>query len=200
MNWITLPLLTAPLVFATQRLRLLLNIMMLAALFFSSVSALANTTLPLNFHQVSPEIYRSAQPDAAQMKAIEQQGIKTVLNLRQWNDDDSEAKGTHLLLRRVPINAAVINDDKVVSALREVRFAPKPLLVHCWHGSDRTGLVVAMYRLVFEQTSKAEVLAELRQPQFGYHESYYPNIARYISSVNVDQIRQRVLADNPRQF
>ncbi|PVZ85897.1 protein-tyrosine-phosphatase [Serratia sp. S1B] len=196
MNWITPPLTVAPLVLATLRQRLFLSIIMLATLFFGSATASANTSLPLNFHQVSPEIFRSAQPDATQMQAIEQQGIKTVLNLRQWNDDDSEAKGTHLVLRRVPINAAVINDDNVVSALREVRFAQKPLLVHCWHGSDRTGLVVAMYRLVFERANKSEVLAELRQPQFGYHETYYPNIARYINNVNVDLIRQRVLSDN----
>lgn len=175
-------------------------VLTLATLLFASATASANATLPLNFHQVSPEIYRSAQPDAAQMQGIEQQGIKTVLSLRQWNDDDSQAKGTHLVLRRVPINAAVINDDKVVSALREIRFAQKPLLVHCWHGSDRTGLVVAMYRLVFEQASKSDVLAELRQPQFGNHENYRLNIARYINNVDVDQIRQRVLSDNHQQY
>ncbi|WP_161782109.1 tyrosine-protein phosphatase [Serratia sp. Ag1] len=148
--------------------------------------------LPQNYHQVSPDLFRSAQPDAAQMQALEQSGIKTVLNLRQWNDDDSEAKGTSLILRRVPMNAAVINDEIVVSALREIRFAQKPMLVHCWHGSDRTGLIVAMYRLVFEHAAKADVLAELRKPEYGYHESYYGGIARYVRDVDVNQIQQRV--------
>lgn len=176
-----------------------LNALLMAALLLNSVAALADTSVPQNFHQVSAELYRSAQPDAAQMQALEQRGIKTVLSLRQWNDDDSEAKGTRLVLRRVPINAAVINDEKVVSALREIRFAQKPLLVHCWHGSDRTGLVVSMYRLVFENASKADALTELRTPQYGYHEQYYVGIARYISSVNVRQIQQQVFGDNPRQ-
>lgn len=176
-----------------------LNAMLLATLLFGSVTASAETPLPQNFHQVSPELYRSAQPDAAQMRTFEQRGIKTVLNLRQWNNDDSEAKGTGLVLRRVSINAAVINDEKVVSALREIRVAQKPLLVHCWHGSDRTGLVVAMYRLVFENANKPQVLAELRQPEYGYHENFYGGIAAYISRVDVNQIRQRVFADNPLQ-
>ncbi|VTR21330.1 Protein tyrosine/serine phosphatase [Serratia fonticola] len=74
------------------------------------------------------------------------------------------------------INAAVINDDIVVAALREIRFALKPVLVHCWHGSDRTGLVVAMYRLVFENADKPAVLAELRKPEHGYHEKYYAGL------------------------
>lgn len=165
-------------------------------LLVGSFAASANATIPGNYHQVSPELFRSSQPSAAQMQTLEQQGIKTVLNLRQWNDDNSEAKGTGLVLRRVAINAAVINDDVVVSALREIRFALKPVLVHCWHGSDRTGLVVAMYRLVFENADKPAVLAELRKPEHGYHENYYAGIARYIGDVDVSKIRQRVFADN----
>lgn len=165
-------------------------------LLVGSFTASARAATPGNFHQVSPELYRSSQPSAAQMQGLEQLGIKTVLSLRQWNDDNSEARGTQLLLRRVAINAAVINDDVVVSALREIRFALKPVLVHCWHGSDRTGLVVAMYRLVFENAEKPAVLAELRKPVHGYHENYYAGIARYIRDVDVSQIRQRVLSDS----
>jgi protein tyrosine/serine phosphatase len=168
-----------------------------AMLLMGSFTASVNATTPENYHQVSPELYRSSQPSAAQMQTLEQQGIKTVLSLRQWHDDDSEARGTGLLLRRVAINAAVINDDIVVAALREIRFALKPVLVHCWHGSDRTGLVVAMYRLVFENADKPAVLAELRKPEHGYHEKYYAGIARYIGDVDVSKIRQRVFADNP---
>lgn len=179
--------------------RVFFLVLIWVSLLFGSITVFADTTMPQNFHQVSAELYRSAQPDSVQMRTLEERGIKTVLSLRQWNDDDSEAKGTHLVLRRVPINAAVINDEKVVSALREIRFAQKPLLVHCWHGSDRTGLVVAMYRLVFENASKADALAELRKPQYGYHEQYYAGIARYISRVDVSQIRQWVFDDKRQQ-
>lgn len=171
----------------------LLSAMLLLGSFATSVSA----TTPENYHQVSAELYRSSQPSAAQMQTLEQQGIKTVLSLRQWNDDDSEARGTGLILRRVAINAAVINDDVVVRALREIRFAQKPVLIHCWHGSDRTGLVVAMYRLVFENADKPVALAELRKPEHGYHENYYAGIARYIGDADVGKIRQRVFADSP---
>jgi len=173
------------------------HVQLLAVSALLMCSLVVNATalgLPQNYHQVSADLYRSAQPDSAQMQALEQSGIKTVLNLRQWNDDGSEAKGTNLVLRRVPMNAAVINDDIVVSALREIRFAQKPMLVHCWHGSDRTGLIVAMYRLVFEHAAKADVLAELRKPEYGYHESYYGGIARCLSDVDVNRIQQRVFS------
>lgn len=153
--------------------------------------------VPQNFHQVSADLWRSAQPDAAQMQTLEQRGIKTILNLRQWHDDDGEAAGTHLNLRRVPMNAAAFNNLDVVSALREIHLAPKPVLVHCWHGSDRTGLIVAMYRLVFENASRSEVLAELRTPAYGYHENHYPGIARYLSTVDIPQIQQAVFSQQP---
>ncbi|AHG20782.2 hypothetical protein Z042_15080 [Chania multitudinisentens RB-25] len=163
-----------------------------AVLIFSQAVNATVSGLPQNYHQVSLDLYRSSQPDLMQMKALENSGIKTVLSLRQWNDDDGEAKGTNLVLRRVKMNAAVINDDLVVNALREIRFAQKPVLVHCWHGSDRTGLIVAMYRLVFQHAAKVDVLAELRKPEYGYHESYYGGIARYVRDVDVSQIQQRV--------
>jgi tyrosine-protein phosphatase SIW14 len=178
---------------------LFLNFMLLTPLLFGGFAASANADTPLNFHQVSAELYRSAQPNPTQMQSLQKRGIKTLLNLRQWHSDDSEAQDTNLVLRRVDMNAAVINDEKVVSALREIRFAQKPVLVHCWHGSDRTGLVVAMYRLVFENVSKASALAELRKPEYGYHENFYAGIVRYISSVDVSRIQKRVFSDLPPQ-
>ncbi|WP_162304250.1 dual specificity protein phosphatase family protein [Serratia sp. 3ACOL1] len=57
-----------------------------AMLLVGSFTASVNATTPENYHQVSPELYRSSQPSAAQMQTLEQQGIKTVLSLRQWHD------------------------------------------------------------------------------------------------------------------
>jgi hypothetical protein len=45
---------------------------------------------------------------------------------------------------------------------------------------------------VFEHAAKVDVLAELRKPEYGYHESYYGGIARYLSDVDVNWIQKRV--------
>lgn len=164
-----------------------------------SLSVMA-ADLPDNFHRVTAELYRSAQPSNIQMRALQSAGIRTVLNLRQWHSDSDEARGTSLILYHVGMNTAAFNQDDIVDALRILHRSVKPVLVHCWHGSDRTGLIVALYQLVFDHATKADVLAQLRRPEYGYHENFYPRIARYIETVNVDALRQQVLDVSPRHL
>jgi protein tyrosine/serine phosphatase len=66
-------------------------------------------------------------------------------------------------------------------------------MVHCWHGSDRTGSVVAAYRIVFEGWTTAAALDELRHGGFGYHERWFPNIVELFETLDADELRQRVL-------
>lgn len=163
---------------------------------FISLSAIA-AELPDNFHRVTADLYRSSQPSKSQMLALEKNGIGAVLNLRQWHTDDDEAQGTELILYHVAMNAATFSRSDIVQALQVLHRSAKPVLVHCWHGSDRTGLIVALYQLVFDHTAKADVLTELRRPEYGYHETVYPGIARFIETVNVDELRQQVFAAQP---
>lgn len=155
-------------------------------------NTLTGNTRVDNFYRVSETLYRAGQPSAAQMQALETFGIKTVLNLRQYNSDDKEAKGTALQLHHVKMNAGRIHDEDVIEALRIIHNAPKPVLVHCWHGSDRTGVIVAMYRIVFQDWTKEAAIAELKQPQFGHHQRTYRNIPRYLETVDVDAIKKQV--------
>ncbi len=180
--------------FLTRHIRATTALLTLLAGLFISFTALAAEKLPENFHRVTQALYRSAQPSAEGMRALEKAGVRTVLNLRQWHDDNEEAKGTSLALYRVKINTAAFKEDELVAALRILHHAEKPALVHCWHGSDRTGLVVSLYRMVFENATKTEALTELRNPAYGHHEMFYPDIARYIERVNVDALRQKVLS------
>ena len=53
-----------------------------------------------NLNRVTPQLYRSAQPDAAGMREIEKLGVRTVIDLRDLNDDKDEARGTKLRPRR----------------------------------------------------------------------------------------------------
>jgi protein tyrosine/serine phosphatase len=110
-----------------------------------------------NFHEVEAgRYYRSAQLDASDLdQAIKKYGIRSVLNLRGENRGnpwyDSEVATTrkdgvpHLDYRisaRRPVT--VVQMREIVAILRE---APKPILVHCQQGADRTGLVSALYLL-----------------------------------------------------
>lgn len=110
-----------------------------------------------NFHEVEPGLYyRSAQlnPDELQ-RIIKQHGIRSVLNLRgkntgtPWYDSEIVAAAgsgvTHLdyaISARNPVSLKQISEIQAMIAQ-----APKPILVHCWDGADRTGLITAVYRL-----------------------------------------------------
>lgn len=136
-----------------------------------------------NLHQVSPEIYRSAQPSAADLKLLcEKLGVKSVLTLRDLNDDTREAAGLPLALYRVEMEADDLEPEKVALALRILRDAPKPVLVHCWHGSDRTGLVVAAWRITAQGWTADAAADELQHGGFGHHLGWFPQITAWLRS------------------
>lgn len=156
----------------------------------------ANTTLE-NFYQISPEVFRSGQPDAKQMLELDQRGFRSVLNLRNFHTDNKEALGTTLDLYHVRMDAGLIGDKQIIAALTVLHNAPKPIVIHCWHGSDRTGAVVAMYRMVFENWSRQDAIDEMMQPEFGHHKYIYRSILTYLQTVDIESIRQQVLAAEP---
>ncbi len=149
-----------------------------------------------NFFRVTPDLYRAAQPSAVALQAFERFGIVSVLNLRAFHDDHKEAKGTKLVLLRVPINTWAVDDEHVIQVLALMRTAPKPLLVHCQHGADRTGLMFAMYRMVEQGWSKEAATDEMLNGGFGFH-SVWKNILEYIEDVDIAAIRAHVDALAP---
>ena len=65
--------------------------------------------------------------------------------------------------------------------------------MHCQHGSDRTGTIIALYRMVIQNWSKEQAIAEMIQPKFGFH-GVWKNIIRYLNRVDVVSMREKVLA------
>ncbi len=148
-----------------------------------------------NWYKVDDLVYRSRQPDAVAMVELEKFGIRRVLNLREFHDDQDEAKGTGLKLSHVPINASVLNDGHVLSSLKTIMASDQPILVHCWHGSDRTGAIVAIYRIVVQGWSKAAAIDELRHGGYGFH-PMFKNIVEYLENVDTENIRLQLSTIN----
>ena len=144
-----------------------------------------------NWYKVDGLVYRSEQPDDKGMADIERFGIRRVLNLREFHSDDDEAEATNLKTFRIPMNAAKIKNTDVIAALKIIKSSSQPILVHCWHGSDRTGTIVAMYRIVEQGWSKESALDELVNGGYGYH-SIYANIKKYINTADIEDIRRRI--------
>jgi protein tyrosine/serine phosphatase len=151
-----------------------------------------------NLNRVTPTLYRSAQPLKAGFPNLISGpnggiGIKTVISLRAFHSDAKLAKSTSLRLVSVPIKPWNIHTQDVVQALAEIRRAEAegPVLLHCLHGADRTGLITAMYRLLYQGWSKADAETEMRQGNFGYH-AVWGNIPRFIANADLADIKRRV--------
>jgi len=145
-----------------------------------------------NFYRLDAKVYRSAQPDKAGFRELEALGIKNILNLRDYHKD-KPAKGSALKLHRVEMDAARITEAQVVEALRFIKTSEGPVLVHCWHGSDRTGAVSALYRVVFQDWTKEAAIEELTGGGYGFH-PIYKNIPELILRADIPGLRKKVLA------
>jgi len=108
-----------------------------------------------NFHEVKQGlVYRSSWlGDAGLEKAIARHGVKTVLNLcgehpgDAWYDGETSVAQSHgIMFRSLAFSAQqALNAKQVTNLVDFLRDAPKPLLIHCRAGSDRTGLACALY-------------------------------------------------------
>ncbi len=146
-----------------------------------------------NVFQLDPKVYRSAQPSQMGFKDAKRLGITDVLNLRDNHTDESGAKDLGLTLHQIKIEADEVNQQEIINALWIIRFAKGPVLVHCWHGSDRTGAVCAMYRIVFNNWSKEEAIDEMVSGGFGYHKMY-TNIVQLIREVDTEKIKAAIFS------
>lgn len=145
-----------------------------------------------NLHRITPALYRSEQPTALGMRNLEKLGIRTIINLRAFNDDEKEVRGTSLRTERTKILTWRVDDRHVVEVMRMLRKAENgPFLIHCQHGADRTGLMTAMYRMVEQNWTADDALKELTEGGYGYH-SMWRNILRYVRSADVGKLRAAI--------
>jgi protein tyrosine/serine phosphatase len=145
-----------------------------------------------NLHQITPMLFRSEQPTALGMKNLEKLGIRTVINLRYFNHDDDEVEGTSLRTERTKILTWRVDDLHVIEVMRMLRdTANGPFLIHCQHGADRTGLMSAMYRRLYEGWSADDALRELTDGGYGYH-SVWRNIRKYVRNADLEKLRAAI--------
>jgi hypothetical protein len=161
-----------------------------------------------NLYRVNGSLYRSAQPSRAGFLylesgpslAIADRPINTVVSLRVLNEDSSlVATSSKLRLEEISFKTWNPEDEDVVKFLR-IATTPAllPVLVHCRHGSDRTGTMVAAYRIVVEGWTKAEAKDEMINGGFGFH-PVWQDLLRYIDALDVDAMRAAVKAQGPWQ-
>jgi tyrosine-protein phosphatase SIW14 len=148
-----------------------------------------------NFAQVSPMLYRGAQPTAEGFAQLKKMGVKTVINLRWLHSDRDMLKGLGLQYVNIECKAWHPEEEDMVQVLKLIEDpANQPVFVHCQHGADRTGCAIAVYRMVDEGWSSADATREL--PNFNFH-PIWGDIKEYLQKFDAARTRQRVDATPP---
>jgi protein tyrosine/serine phosphatase len=143
-----------------------------------------------NLHQITPTLYRSAQPEQRDAATLQKLGIRTIINLRAFHDDKDVLNLPGVKLINIPMNTWHIEDEDVAKALHTIAAAQKEgaVLIHCQHGADRTGVVSAMYRVVEQGWTREQAVRELREGGYGFHK-VWAHIPRYVRKVDIAKLR-----------
>ncbi len=139
-----------------------------------------------NFAEVTPNLYRGAQPSPVGLEALKNLGINLVVDLRGGTNKDEEdaAKKLGMQYISIPSHCPFPKDEPFAKFLRVLRENPaKKVFVHCRLGDDRTGMAVASYRMAEEGWSAEEAMKEMKT--FGFssvHRAMCPGLADYEES------------------
>lgn len=152
-----------------------------------------------NLFKVSTVLYRGAQPEAEGFKQLEAMGVKTVINLRDFHDDSKLLAGTSLRYVHIPINTLTLDTNEVVRFMNAVTDTNNwPVFVHCKLGADRTGTMVAIYRILVEGWSKQDAIREMRDGGFG-HNTLYKNLIGLIEKTDTAALWAKKTEKTPQQ-
>ncbi|MGA9698410.1 MAG: dual specificity protein phosphatase family protein, partial [Acinetobacter sp.] len=97
-------------------------------------------------------------------------------------------------LVHLPIHTWAMSREDLLQVMRQVQQAKaldQKVLIHCYHGSDRTGASIAMYRIIFENWKIEDALSEMKYGGYGFH-PVWMHIEKIFSPENVRWIQQQL--------
>jgi protein tyrosine/serine phosphatase len=128
-----------------------------------------------NFHQIHPFLYRSGEPTEAGLQKLRAMGVSTIIDLRapseQHFDEQALAgklglKYMRLVMSSRPPTAKQV--ETMLATIKKAKAAPEAgsVLVHCAHGSDRTGCMIGIWRVSQDGWNYEAAYKEMRKYWF----------------------------------
>jgi tyrosine-protein phosphatase SIW14 len=121
-----------------------------------------------NFHQVNGHVYRGGQPAEAGWSSLSSLGIKLVVDLRPPTEHPVAAEaraveGAGMRYINIPMKRlGAPGAEAVLKVLALIQSDAGSVFVHCKRGSDRTGMVIACYRILHDHWENQKALQEAR--------------------------------------
>lgn len=170
-----------------QKIIILLIVLVLR---FPRVEAAEKVALP-NFHPVTPHLYRGAQPTSEGLLELKKIGIKTILSLKMFYPEKKQAEKLGFQYKQISMKPWHPEEEDLIRFLKIVTDEKNtPVFVHCQHGADRTGMLVAIYRISVCGWDKERAIEEMKQKQFGFH-PLWENLVEYIRKLDIEELKQK---------
>jgi tyrosine-protein phosphatase SIW14 len=146
-------------------MRILAALLFVALLVGCATRGVPATNGIVNFGKVNDSLYRGGQPDHKAMQQLAAMGVRSVINLRMtndvWNGEQAVATAYSMAYTNIPLRSlSAPTDAQVACVLAAISAMPKPVFVHCRHGCDRTGTILACYRIQQDHWANSSALKE----------------------------------------
>jgi protein-tyrosine phosphatase len=137
-----------------------------------------------NFGQVTPRLYRGAQPADKGYALLEKMGVDIIVDFRNEKDlierERQAVETRHIRFISIPWSA--FHDpttEQVRQFFQVLRENPeKRIFVHCEVGADRSGTMVALYRIAAQGWTVDDAVRELKA--YHFHGFWFPHLERYV--------------------
>jgi len=122
----------------------------------------------VNYDHLNDHLYRGAAPGSEGIDSLKKLGVQWIIDLRQpqeiKNGEAKLAAAAGLTYTNFPLDGLhAPTSNQVYAVLALISNAPGPVFIHCEHGCDRTGTIVACYQIARDHKTPAEALAEAKK-------------------------------------
>lgn len=137
-----------------------------------------------NFRQVTPDLYRSGLISKESVPYLKELGIKTVLTfdneLERVRKEQKFLEDAGIKSISIPWSGWDDPNDQTIQKIHEImnKSERQPILVHCKHGQERTGVVVATWRIAYQDWSYDQAYQEMKSCGFRWFQ--YGHLKNYV--------------------
>ena len=123
------------------------------------------------FSRVNASYYRGAEPNGQDYERLASLGIRMVIDLKQEGIAEEAAIVQRFGMRfqSIPMSTTSAPSEDVVAQFLKIVTDPanEPVFVHCEGGTDRTGVLTAIYRMTHDGWTAKRAVQEMRR--YGYN-------------------------------